>query len=137
MAWPFRCTASTRGARPARRKALFRNFEQRLVTYAERDPAKREPFVELLAADTLEISRDAQPKQLVPDVRLMGSLGMGLASLGVLIWLVLAGPGYLGHGASLIWTGAGHVAGPIYDIARVCRAMPRFGAIPISWLQPN
>src|SRR3984893_7971373 len=97
-------------------EGAFPQFEQRLVTYAERDAAKREPLIDLLAADTLEISRDAQPKQLVPDTTLLASLGIGLASLGVLVWLVLAGPGYLGHGASLIWTGAGHVAGPLYEL---------------------
>jgi hypothetical protein len=97
-------------------ESVFPQFEQRLMTYAERDAAKREPFVDLLAADTLEISHGAQPKQLVPNTTLLTSLGIGLASLGVLVWLVLAGPGYLGHGASLIWTGAGHVAGPLYDL---------------------
>ncbi len=109
----------------AKAEGAFPQFQQRLVTYAERDPAKREPFVELLAADTLEIARNAEPKQLVPDVRLMGSVGLGLASLAVLIWLVLAGPGYLGHGASLIWTGAGHVAGPMYDL----RVLPGDAAV--------
>jgi hypothetical protein len=97
-------------------ESAFPQFEQRLVTYAERDAAKREPFIDLLAADTLEISHGAEAKQLVPDTTLLASLGIGLASLGVLVWLVLAGPGYLGHGASLIWTGAGHVAGPLYEL---------------------
>jgi hypothetical protein len=97
-------------------EGAFPQFEQRLVTFAERDAAKREPFIELLAADTLQISQSAHPKQLVPDTTLLASLGIGLASLGVLVWLVLAGPGYLGHGASLIWTGAGHVAGPLYEL---------------------
>ena len=47
---------------------------------------------------------------------MLGSLALGLASLGVLVWLVLAGPGYWGHGAALIWTGAGHVSGPMYQL---------------------
>jgi len=97
-------------------ESVFPQFEQRLVTYAERNAAKKEPFIDLLAADTLEISHHAQPKQLVPDTTLLASLGIGLASLGVLVWLVLAGPGYLGHGAALIWTGAGHVSGPLYEL---------------------
>jgi hypothetical protein len=97
-------------------EAVFPQFEQRLVTFAERDAAKKEPFIDLLAADTLEISRDAQPTQLVPNTTLLASLAIGLASLGVLAWLVVAGPGYLGHGAALIWTGAGHVAGPLYEL---------------------
>src|SRR5690348_8112187 len=97
-------------------ESAFPQFEQRLVTYAERDAAKKEPFIDLLAADTLDISQTAQPRQLVPSTTLLASLAIGLASLGVLVWLVLAGPGYLGHGASLIWTGAGHVAGPLYQL---------------------
>ncbi|PYU22832.1 MAG: hypothetical protein DMG32_17395 [Acidobacteria bacterium] len=97
-------------------ESVFPQFEQRLVTYAERDVAKKEPFIDLLAADTLEMSHDAQPRQLVPGTTLLASIGIGLASLGVLVWLVLAGPGYLGHGAALIWTGAGHVSGPLYEL---------------------
>src|SRR5690349_7788981 len=97
-------------------ESAFPQFEQRLVTYAERDAAKKEPFIDLLAADTLQLSQGAQPKELVSDTTLLGSLALGVASLGVLVWLVLAGPGYLGHGAALIWTGAGHVAGPLYEL---------------------
>ena len=39
-----------------------------------------------------------------------------MASLGVLIWMIVAGPGYLGYGASLLWTGARANAAPFYDI---------------------
>jgi hypothetical protein len=97
-------------------ETVFPQFEQRLVTFAERNAAKKEPFIDLLAADTLDISQSAQPRHLVPSATLLASLAIGLASLAVLVWLVLAGPGYLGHGASLIWTGAGHVAGPLYQL---------------------
>lgn len=114
LAVPLYGLTSRRTASKA--ETAFPQFEQRLVTYAERDSAKKEPFIDLLAADTLKISQDAQPRQLVPDTTLLASLGVGLASLGVLVWLVLAGPGYLGHGAALIWTGAGHVAGPLYEL---------------------
>jgi hypothetical protein len=114
LAVPLYGLTSRRAASKA--ENAFPQFEQRLVTYAERDAAKKEPFIDLLAADTLQISQGAQPRQLVPDTTLLASLGIGLASLGVLVWLVLAGPGYLGHGAALIWTGAGHVAGPLYEL---------------------
>ncbi len=105
-------------ARRAAGKAetAFPQFEQRLVTYAERDLTRKEPFIDLLAADTLQVSQGAPVKQLVPDTTLLGSLALGVGALGVLVWLVLAGPGYLGHGAALIWTGAGHVSGPIYQL---------------------
>ena len=38
------------------------------------------------------------------------------ASLGVLIWMILAGPGFLGHGAALLWAGRCDSAAPFYDI---------------------
>ena len=41
-------------------------------------------------------------------------LGTGIASLGLLVWLAVAGPGYLGYGTALLWTGP-HRA-PMYDI---------------------
>jgi hypothetical protein len=94
----------------------FPQFKQRLVTFAERDEQSREPFLELLAADTLQIARDAEPKLLVPDGRVLALTGIALASLGVLAWMIAAGPGYLGYGASLLWEGSRAGAGPFYDI---------------------
>src|SRR3981189_3279924 len=82
---------------------MFPEFQQRLVTFAERDTQVREPFLELLAADTLNVARAAEPARLVPDRALATFLGVGAASLCVLVWMILAGPGYLGHGAALLW----------------------------------
>jgi hypothetical protein len=93
----------------------FPEFQERLVTMAERDAAERQPFVELLASDTLKIAQKSEAAYLVPNNRLLASLGIGVASLGVLVWLILAGPGYLGYGAALLWAGdAG--ATPLYDL---------------------
>jgi hypothetical protein len=99
----------------------FPKFKQRLMTFAERDPhapdaAAREPFMELLAADTLDIARTSETKRLVPNRTLFVSLGIGIASLGVLIWMIAAGPGYLGYGAGLLWTGVHADTTPFYDI---------------------
>src|SRR5260370_7481072 len=47
-------------------ETAFPQFEQRLVTFAERDAAKKEPFIELLAADTLHISQPAHPPPPLP-----------------------------------------------------------------------
>ena len=91
--------------RSARRaEGAFPQFGERLVTFAERD-RDGEPFLELLAADTLRIARDANPRRLVPDAVLAALSGVALASLAVLIWLVRAGPGYWGYGAAALWTG--------------------------------
>jgi len=97
-------------------ETAFPKFKQRLVTFAERDPDNREPFIELLAADTLQIARESEPKRLVPDTKLLVSLGVGFASLGVLVWMIVAGPGYLGYGASLLWAGPRVGAVQFYDI---------------------
>ena len=88
-----------------RAEQTFPQFQQRLVTFAERDPEGRNPFIELLAADTLDAAQEAGPVRLGPTDKLLASLGVGIASLGVLIWMVAAGPGVLGYGASLLWTG--------------------------------
>ncbi len=51
---------------------------------------------------------------MVTDQRLWISLGTAVASLAVLIWMIAAGPGFLGYGASLLWTGPRKP--PIYDL---------------------
>jgi hypothetical protein len=96
-------------------EAAFPQFRQRLITMAERSPAHREPFAELLAADTLAMTREAAPAVVVPNKKLLGSIGLALGSLGVLLWMILAGPGYMGYGAALLWAGDAGAA-PLYDI---------------------
>jgi hypothetical protein len=91
---------------------VFPKFQQRLITFTERDSAARDPFLELLADDTLKVARDAEPKQLITDRALFASLCAGVASLAVLIWLIVAGPGFLGHGAALLWVGAPKTPSP-------------------------
>jgi hypothetical protein len=95
-------------------EAAHPEFQQRLLTFHEREQAGNDPFLELLAADTLVVTQAAAPANLVPDNWLLALVGAGLASLGVLIWMIAAGPGYLGYGASVIWTGL--KPKPLYDI---------------------
>ncbi|HEY1481998.1 MAG TPA: hypothetical protein VGF19_04665, partial [Candidatus Acidoferrum sp.] len=90
-------------------------LEQRLTTFQERASKTDDPFLELLAADTLVRARDTQPSSLVPDNRLFALGGAGLSCLAVLVWMIAAGPGYLGYGASLLWTNAN--AAPLYAIS--------------------
>ena len=91
-------------------------FEQRLVTFDERTKAGNDPFLELLAADTLAVARDATPEIVVENRRLLMLAGAGLACVAALVWMIAAGPGYLGYGASLIWVGPKHNSAPLYDI---------------------
>ena len=91
-------------------------LEQRLTTFHERERDGGDPFLELLAADTLSRTQDAAPSSLVPDNRLFALSGAGLACLVVLAWMIAAGPGYLGYGASLLWTGPKKNVAPLYAI---------------------
>ena len=115
IALPLIALNRRRAARQA--EEIFPEFKQRLVTFAERDAQKREPFLDLLALDTLNVARTAEPKSLVPDKKLATFLSVGAVSLCVLVWLILAGPGYLGHGAALLWAATPHDgSAPFYDI---------------------
>jgi len=115
IALPLVALNRRRAARQA--EEMFPQFKQRLVTFAERDEEKREPFLDLLALDTLTVARAAEPKSLVPDKKLAAFLGVGAVSLCVLVWLILAGPGFFGEGAALLWAATPHSGtAPFYDI---------------------
>ena len=107
----------TRSRAVARAEAANPELSQRLTTFEERAGENRDnPFLELLAADTLRHTEDSAPAVLVPDNRLFALSGAAAACLGLLVWIVAAGPGYLGYGASLLWTGARKDAAPYYKI---------------------
>jgi hypothetical protein len=106
--------------RLTRRRAIgtaeiaFPQFEQRLTTFVERDG--RDPFIELLAGDALKIARSAEPEQMITGTRLSMSLATGVGAFAVLLWMIAAGPGFLGFGASLLWTGPHSDKPPLYDL---------------------
>ena len=95
-------------------EAAFPQFQQRLTTFAERDG--QDPFIELLAGDALAIARSADPSEMVTDRRLWISLGAGVAAFAILVWMIAAGPGFLGYGAALLWTGPHHGQPALYDL---------------------
>ena len=97
-------------------EAAFPQFQQRLTTFTERDG--HDPFIELLAGDTLEVARFAEPTQLVTDRRLWISLGSAVGASAILLWMISAGPGFLGYGASLLWTGPHRDKPALYDLRR-------------------
>ena len=122
LAWPlWRLTV---GRSVGRAEKQFPEFEQRLVTFHERENAAEAGsadanaalFQELLAADTLKVAETAQPQELAPQNRLLWMVGVCAACLGVLVWLVAARPGFIGYGASLLWTGPHKDVPPIYQI---------------------
>ena len=75
VALPWRALNDRRAARKA--EAAFPQFDQRLVTFAERDRGGRDPFLELLAADTLQVAKSAQPESLVPKGKLLAWIASG------------------------------------------------------------
>jgi hypothetical protein len=95
-------------------EAAFPQFQQRLTTFTERDG--HDPFIELLAGDTLGIAQSAEPTRLVTDRRLWISLGAGVGAFAILLWMIAAGPGFLGYGASLLWTGPHRDKPALYDL---------------------
>ena len=106
----------TRSRAVARTEAAHPELDQRLTTFAERAASSDDPFLELLAADTLRHTEEVAPEIMVPDNRLFALSGAAAACLAVLVWIIAAGPGYLGYGASLLWTGAKKDAAPYYVI---------------------
>ena len=106
-------------ARSAEKK--FPDFQERLLTLAEKPSApnaKDDPFLELLAADTMRVAESNQPERLASTGPMIGFLTSAGLAVAVLLWLILAGPGYLGYGTSLLWAGAPKAGSrAFYDIA--------------------
>ena len=51
----------------------------------------------------MDIARNSQPEKLAPTAWIAGLLGSAGVAAAVLLWLALAGPGFLGYGTSLLW----------------------------------
>ena len=71
-------------------------LEQRLTTFFEKQREGGDPFIELLARDTLSLTQHAEPRTLVEDRRLFALSGAGSACLIVLVWMIAAGLGMAG-----------------------------------------
>ena len=89
-------------------------FEQRLETFVDRQAD--EPFLDLLAADALNVARTVPPETLAPNRLLLSWLAGTAVSIAALVWLVTAKPGFLGHGANLLWTGSHAAAAALTDV---------------------
>ena len=105
-----------------RAEARFPQFEERLRTFTQREDQAAAgkaatgsgAFGELLAADTLRVAHTARPASLVSTTLLAGLLGCGLVCVVTLVWLIRAGPGYMGYGAALLWSTPR--GGPLYEL---------------------
>jgi hypothetical protein len=107
-----------RGRAARRAESTFPQFEERLLTFVERDKAEtRDPMLELLAADTAAVAHQTEPARVAPPRSIFAFVTSGGLLGAVLIWLIMAGPGYFGYGASLLWAGIPKGAsGAFYDI---------------------
>lgn len=94
--------------RNAARKAeqTFPEFQERLLTLAEKPNASSDPFLQLLAADTMRVAETSEPERMASSGPIFGFLASAAIAVAVLLWLINAGPGYLGYGTSLLWAGA-------------------------------
>jgi hypothetical protein len=106
---------STRAVTKA--EAAHPGLEQRLITFHEHQQIGADPFLELLAADTLSHAEDISPSSIAPGNRLFAIAGIGLGCLGALIWMITARPGFMGYGASLLWTGEHKNQAPLYSLS--------------------
>src|SRR5579872_3582665 len=103
-----------RAARRAER--AFPEFEERLLTFVERRE-NADPMLDLLALDTQKIAERTQAAKVAPPKSIFAFATSAGAATAALAWLILAGPGYFGYGASLLWAGMPKGdKGAFYDI---------------------
>ena len=97
-------------------ESKFPVFGERLLTCVEQKESGN-PFLDLVAADAMKLSTQAAPEEISKTSRIAAFSSAAIAALATLAWLILAGPGYFGYGAALLW-GATPKEGskPIYDI---------------------
>lgn len=115
MILPVRRLSTARAV--SRAEAANPELQQRLTTFHQAERKANEPFLELLAVDTLQRTQYAPPSTFAPDNRLFAFWGAAFACVVVLVWMIAAGPGYVGYGASLLWTGAKKNAQSFYRIS--------------------
>jgi len=84
----------------------FPAFGERIETFVDKNASEhRNPIMELLAEDTMKLAAQAPPEQIASSGPILTFSGVALVALAVLIWLGVAGPGYLGYGTARLWGG--------------------------------
>ena len=81
-----------------RAERTFPEFDQRLLTYVERGEA-RDPMLDLLAEDAYSVANRTEPERVAPKSNIFAFATAGGLAGAVLIWLIVAGPGFLGYGS--------------------------------------
>src|ERR1035438_5593464 len=105
-----------RAARAA--EHTYPQFEERLLTFSERMEQNRgDPFLSLLADDTLKVADTAEPKGVARTGWIFSLSSAAVFAVGALICLGMSGPGFLGYGTALLWGGLPKASmTPFYDI---------------------
>lgn len=114
IVWPLLRMSRQRAVQRA--EAALPALEDSLTTFHQREATNTDPFLELLAADTLRRADVAPPSSFAPAPLLLGMSLAGFVCLLALLWMIFAAPGYLGYGASLLWTGEKKTAQPLYAL---------------------
>ena len=98
-------------------KRSIPQFEERLLTFTERiENNPSDPFLSLLADDTLRVAQQAEPKTVVKSAWIYSFSSAAVAAALILIWLGTT-PGFMGYGTSLLWAGLPKgVTKPFYSI---------------------
>ena len=87
-------------------ESQYPQFEERLLTFSERmEQQPGDPFLALLAADTLSVAEQAEPKEVAKTARMAGFSSAAAAAAALLLWLATSGPGFWGYGTHLLWAG--------------------------------
>ena len=85
----------TRTRAVQRAEAAHPELNERLTTFEDRAQRGNDPFLELLAADTLRQTQSVPPAILISRDRLWALGGAAVACLAVLVGMIGAGPGFL------------------------------------------
>jgi hypothetical protein len=115
-------------------ESKFPQFKQRLLTLTELPPEQaQEPFLPLVAEDTLAIALRVRPQDLV-GLRTILTIASVAAAIGLLLaWLILSSPGRmpgsLANEARALWTGDREFA---IDLQRVRKTVMRASAVTVS-----
>ena len=86
-------------------------FDGRVETFVSEAEAQRanggqpNPFLDLLAEDTLQVAEAAPVADVISWKRIAGYAVAALVAFFTLIWLGTSGPGYWGYGTSRLWAG--------------------------------
>src|SRR3984957_10138384 len=85
-------------------ESKYPQFQERLLTFTERSEANAgDPFLHLLAADTLTLAQTAQPNEVAKTSWIFSFSSAAVVAMMVLLWLGISGPGFLGYGTGLLW----------------------------------